>query len=185
VFPGVTRDQVHAELEVVASRLQEVEDHSSETTSLTTVPLQEELVGDVRPALVLLVAVGFVLLIACANVANLLLARATDREHEMGVRLALGARRAQVLTLAIGWGLKLVLVGIVLGLGLSFAPTRFASSLLYGITPTDPAVFMGVSLLLIVACRTGSLHPGPPRVRGESHRCASVRVITEHSRTQE
>ena len=48
-----------------------------------------------------------------------------------------------------GWGLKLVLIGIVLGLGLSFALTRFASSLLYGISPTDPVVFMSVSLLIV------------------------------------
>jgi putative ABC transport system permease protein len=83
----------------------------------------------------------------------------SQRFHEMGVRLALGARRAQVLTLAVGWGLKLVLGGIVLGLGLSFALTRFASSLLYGITPTDPAVFLGVSLLLVATAALAAYIP--------------------------
>jgi putative ABC transport system permease protein len=83
----------------------------------------------------------------------------SQRFHEMGVRLALGARRAQVLKLAMGWGLKLVLVGIVLGLGLSFALTRFASSLLYGITATDPAVFMGVSILLMATAALAAYLP--------------------------
>jgi putative ABC transport system permease protein len=83
----------------------------------------------------------------------------SQRFHEMGVRLALGARRAQVLKLAMGWGLKLVFVGIVLGLGLSFALTRFASNLLYGISPTDPPVFIGVSFLLVSAAALAAYIP--------------------------
>ena len=89
------------------------------------------------------------ILLALIGIYSVMSYSMSQRLHEMGVRLALGARRSQVLKLAMGWGLKLVLIGIVLGLGLSFALTRFASSLLYGISPTDPVVFMSVSLLIV------------------------------------
>ena len=89
------------------------------------------------------------ILLALIGIYSVMSYSMSQRLHEMGVRLALGARRSQVLKLAMGWGLKLVLIGIVLGLGLSFVLTRFASSLLYGISPTDPVVFMSVSLLIV------------------------------------
>jgi putative ABC transport system permease protein len=108
----------------------------------------EEQAASFRPALrVLVVAVGVVLLIACANVAHLLLARTTVRVREFGVRMALGAPRRGILALVLGQGAALAGIGVVAGLAGAFAVTRYLSSLLFGITPLDPATFVAVSVV--------------------------------------
>ncbi|MGH9944004.1 MAG: FtsX-like permease family protein, partial [Pyrinomonadaceae bacterium] len=79
-----------------------------------------------------------------------------QRTREFGIRMALGARKSDVLKLAIRQGANLVLIGVALGLALSFVLTRLMSSLLFGVTATDPLTFTGISLLLVlvalVAC---------------------------------
>jgi predicted permease len=128
---GVTPEQANAELTSIMSELgREHHDQDSEWKT-RVIPLYKEIVGSSqRILLVLLGAVGMVLLIACANAANLMLARAMTRQRELAVRLALGARRSQLIRQLLTEALLIALLGGVLGLVMAAGGVKALVSLL-------------------------------------------------------
>jgi putative ABC transport system permease protein len=119
--PGITAEQAKTEVSAIANQLKQEYGKEIDAVNFTVVPQQEYMVGQVRSALMMiLVAVGFLLTVACANVANLLLAQVTARQREFAVRSALGATRVRLARQFITENLLLALTAGALGVLISF-----------------------------------------------------------------
>lgn len=155
--PTTSLEQAQSEMNSITNQLQQEHPKSNTGIGVSLVSMREQLVGDIRPVLlVLLGVVGFVLLIACANVANLLLSKAALRQKEMGIRIALGAGRARVIRQLLTESALFSIVGGVLGLLIAyggiklliaFGPTNIPRLKEIGIDTRVLIFTLGLSLL--------------------------------------
>ena len=147
--PGLTLAQARADMNGVAQNLSRAYPEADKNSGISLVPLKQDMVGDVAPLLyVLLGAVVFVLLIACVNIANLLLARSTGRTREFAIRAALGASRARMLRQLLTESVLLSFSGGVIGLLLAAWGTRAAITILPQALPRSGNVGLDVRVLL-------------------------------------
>jgi putative ABC transport system permease protein len=155
--PGASTDQAQAELDTLMARIGQERPQYNTNVGAIIVPVREQLAGEIRtPLLILLGAVVFVLLIACANVANLMLARAATRSKELAIRAALGAGGARIVRQLLTESLLLSLAGGLLGVGLAvwgvralaaLAPPNLTGSAQVGVSLPVLAFAFGVSVL--------------------------------------
>jgi len=149
--PGVTFEQANADMEALGRHLAEEYPQADKGTGITLIPLKQNVVGSIRPfLLMLLAAVGFVLLIACVNVANLLLARSTARTQELAIRSALGASQGRIVRQLLTESLLLALAGGGLGLLLAAWGLQGALKVLPDALPRAEEVHLDGRVLLFM-----------------------------------
>jgi len=171
---GVTFGQAQEDMDRLAARLREVHQfHKTQDMQITVAGMHHDVVEHVRPALVaLLGAVGFVLLIACANIANLLLVRASERGREIAVRAALGGGRGRMVAQMLTESLVLAAAGTALGLVLAWQGIRVIKALSPANLPRiesvslDGRAFAFAAAVAVVAAILFGLAPALRAVRG-------------------
>ena len=181
--PGVTLARARAEIAAVTSSLERT--YPGTNRNVTVTPLRDLVIGDVRPALlVLLGAVGFVLLLSCANVAHMLLARGAAREREMTIRTALGASRARMVRQLVTESLLLGIGGGILGLAVAVAGVRGLVALGGAGLPRANEIGVDarvIAFTMFVALATGLLFGLVPAMRAS--RAAAAESLRETGRS--
>ena len=166
--PGVTMREAQADITAIAARIRD-KDHRDRTFTISVVPLLDQVVGNVRRAvLVMLGAVALVLLIACANVANLLLSRATGREKEVAIRSALGAGRMRLMRQLLTESVLLGVLGGAAGLVVAVLTLALVRDINPGNIPRLDAIRIDGSVLAFtfgVAILTGIIFGMAPAIR--------------------
>src|ERR1700754_1316758 len=148
--PDVTRAMAQAEVATIFHRLEQEHPETNKGLAIAVEPLHEQVVGKARPALLILFgAVSFVLLIACANVANLMMARATSRQKEIALRTALGASSARIARQLLTESVVIALIGGAFGLLLSIAGMRALLALGPGTLPRLETIGLDLPTLAV------------------------------------
>ena len=156
--PGVGLAQARANLETIAGRIQSRYGRDVDLVGATVVPLHDAMVGDVRTALLTLSgAVGLLLLVACANVAGLLLARTSSRRRELAVRAALGAGRGRLLQQFLGEAIALAGAGGTLGVAIAFAAVRALPSILPANLPRQEGIAVSLPVLAFAVAASAAV----------------------------
>jgi putative ABC transport system permease protein len=167
--PGITVPRARAEMAVFGKRLAQADPDKNKDWELRVVPIRDYWYGQDKPLLVMLMgAVGFVLLIACANVANLLLARSGARATEMAIRSSMGGSRGRLIRQLLTESVFLALIGGVLGLGLSYLGVTLLFPLIPKQVLSVPPVSIDETVLgftLVLSMLTGILFGLAPAVR--------------------
>lgn len=146
--PGVDVNQAQAEMDTISNRLAQQYPEDDKGWGAVVVPLQADMIGDVRPALLVLFgAVGFVLLIACVNVANLSLARTFSRQKEISIRTTMGASSTRIVRQILAENVGLALIGGALGLILSHPGIRLIVAFLRDKLPASAEVRLSLGVL--------------------------------------
>jgi predicted permease len=201
IKPGVTVEQAHADMNEIARNLERAYPDTNRNARVVLTPLRQRMVQGIQPTLlVLIAAVGFVLLIACANVANLLLARAAGRAREFAIRSVLGATQCRVIRQLLTESLSLSVAGGALGLLFASWGTQAGLKILPEALPRandvriDPRVLLftlavsivaGVLFGLAPALKTAhpdlheTLKEGGRGTSGARHRAQAVFVVGE------
>jgi len=169
---GVTLEQARADLRAIAERLEKQFPDSNRNVDAVVIPMREWLVGGFRDQLwIMFGAVGLVLLIACANVANLLLARSTSRRREIAVRIALGAGRARLLRQLLTESLLLSLLGGIIGIAVAYTSVSLLRGILTDVLPQPNPLRVGLvplAFTFLVCVAAGVLFGLAPAVQSSS-----------------
>ena len=170
--PGVTLEKARAEMDAISRRLEQQYQNDNQDVGIRVTPLHEDVVGGIRPVLLLLfAAVGFLLFIGCANVANLLLARAATRSREISIRAAMGASRSRLIRQLLTESVLLAVIGGAIGAVLA----AWAIPLLMAMAPPALRNFKEIGLngpvlafSLVVSVVTGILFGLAPAITSAS-----------------
>lgn len=176
--PGLTVSGSQSDLDTINAHLEQEYPETNKSWGVRVVPLQTQFTGNVRPALVVLMgAVGLVLLIGCANAANLLLARSVTRQREVAIRLAMGASRRRLIRQLLTESILLAVAGAALGLAFAYGANR----LLIGLSPAtiphigessvDPQV---LAFTLVVALLTGIIFGLAPALQSTNQKLSEA-----------
>jgi putative ABC transport system permease protein len=187
--PGVTLEKARTEMDAISRRLETQYSNDNQDTGIRVTPLHEDAVGGIRPVLLLLfAAVGFLLFIGCANVANLLLARAATRSREISIRAAMGASRYRLIRQLLTESVLLSVIGGVLGallaawaipILMAMAPPALRNFKDVGLNGEVLAFSLGVSVVtgilfgLVPALSSASASPAESLKQGERGSTAS------------
>ena len=145
---------------VVRSEVMAIDNNQPISDVKTLAQRVDEVVAVSRSLMLLFSAFALLaLILGAVGVYGIVSYSVTQRTHEIGIRMALGARPTDVLTLTLRNGIALTVLGIVIGVGAAFALTRFMESMLFGVTPTDKLTFIAVSFLLFLVALCASLIP--------------------------